>query len=730
MNKKNQGFEKEVEEILSQMTLEEKTKILHGAGFFCSGGVERLSIPPVKFSDGPMGVRMEFHNAEWIRTGNSDDFVTYLPSNSALASTWNEELAYETGKILGEEARGRGKDMILAPGINIKRSPLCGRNFEYMSEDPKLIEKLTVPLIEGIQESDVSACVKHFAANAQETDRLMVDTIIDERTMREIYLPGFRAAVERAGTYSIMCAYNKLNGWHCSESKVLLDDILREEWGFDGTVVSDWGAVHRTKESAEVSMDIEMSVTDNFDEYKFANPLIQAVKEGDIPEETVNEKVRNILRMMLRLKMIGTEKEDRKPGTYNTPEHRKGVYDVAAESIVLLKNEDKILPLSAKGLKKVAVIGSNAEMLHANGGGSAEIKALYEISPLMGLKMRLGGNADVKYAPGYFVPVKEEGEENWQADSTNLDILAEQRELLLEKKKAKDLLIQEEGKKLYEEAIALAKECDSVIFVGGLNHDFDVEGQDRSDMVLPYGQDALIEELLTICPEMVIVMMAGAPVEMPWADKAKSIVWSYYAGTETGTAIADVLLGKVNPSGKLAETFPVKYEDTPSGENGQFGLVGRVEFLEGIFVGYRYFESKEKKPLFSFGHGLSYTEFAYSGVKVDVHEEDELEIHVELTVENIGEKEGAEVVQLYIGEKSPVVARPVKELKAFKKVFLKSGEKKKVEITLTKEDFGYFDVEKDNFHVNAGSYSIYVGTSSENIREKSEIILERDYDYR
>lgn len=733
MSMKKKKFNEQVEALLKELTLDEKISMIHGAGLFRTEGVKRLGIPPLKSSDGPMGVRQEFQNDKWFPKGTTDDLVTYMPSNSALASTWNRDLAYWAGKVLGEEARGRGKDVILAPGINIKRSPLCGRNFEYMSEDPKLVEELTVPLIQGIQENDVAACVKHFAANAQETDRLMVDTIVDERTLREIYLPGFQAAVKKAGTLSLMGAYNKLNGTHCCEDKTLLQTVLREEWGYDGTVISDWGAVHKTKEAAQAPLDVEMSVFDNFDDYVLANPLKEAIEKGEISEGYVDEKVRNILRMMFRLKMIGEEREVRKSGTYNTPEHRSAVYKTAAESVVLLKNEKKILPLQTKGMKKLAVIGRNGEMIHSNGGGSAEIKALYEISPLMGMKTRLGGNVEVKYAPGYFIPEKEDQKpENWQQDSLDTEKMLEsgRQEEIRCKEQEKLAVSKEKGAKLLEEAVLLAKECEQVIFIGGLNHDYDVEGQDRSSMVLPYNQDQVIEAVLEANPNTVVVMIAGSPVEMPWRDKANAILWLYYAGMETGNALADVILGKVNPCGKLPETFPVCYADTPTAENGEFGLTGRVEFKEGIFVGYRYYEARGKKPAYCFGHGISYTDFCYTDLTLHTdEEEDEVYVKVSCHVENTGDMAGAEILQLYISENEPLVDRPVKELKTFRKLYLEPGEKTEIEMLLKKDAFGYYDVNEKSFRTNAGKYTVYVGASSEDIRLQGEMELEKEYFY-
>ena len=399
-------YESEINKILDELTLEEKVRMIHADGLFRSGDVKRLSIPAMYTSDGPCGVRCEFKNDNWFPAGTDDDFVSYLPSNSAIATTWNKELAYESGKTLGEEARGRSKDMILAPGINIKRDPRCGRNFEYMSEDPCAVVEMAVPLVKGIQENDVSACVKHFAVNNQEKNRMAVDTLVDDRTLREIYLKGFEAVVKDAGCLSVMAGYNKFRGVHCCENKTLLNDILRDEWKFDGIEISDWGGVHSTIGTAESELDLEMSVTADFDDYFFANPLLEAVKKGEVSEELIDKKVKNILRVMFKLKMIGDKKDERKAGAYNTPAHRQAALDVAREAVVLLKNESKVLPLNRKEVKTLAVIGANADIRHSFGGGSAEIKALYEIAPLMGLKMYLGGNTEVKYARGYYVPGK------------------------------------------------------------------------------------------------------------------------------------------------------------------------------------------------------------------------------------------------------------------------------------------------------------------------------------
>ena len=738
--------EAQIESLLQQMTLEEKTDLIHGSGFFRTKGVERLGIPGVVTSDGPMGVRMQFPDDSWVPVGNSDDYVTYNPSNSALAATWNPELAYKSGKVLGEEARGRGKDVILAPGINIKRDPRCGRNFEYMSEDPYLNGTLAVPFIKGVQECDVAACVKHFAVNNQETDRLAIDTYVDERALREIYLPAFKAAVQEGGSYSIMNAYNQFRGHFCSESKELLDDILRNEWGYDGTVISDWGSTHSTKGVAECSMDMEMSITTDFDEYYLANPLREAVRRGEISEACVDAKVRKILRMMYRLHMLGEQAPKRKQGAYNTAEHRRSTYEVAKESIVLLKNEPadesgrKLLPLAEETLAlkpvldndgnvisarkhRIVVIGDNAERIHAAGGGSAEIKALYEISPLLGLKMALGGNVDIAYAPGYYVPepkTKVEDLVNWQEKSLEQSVMSDDTPDT-EEKRALRREIEENRAKLRKEACELAQTADTVIFVGGLNHYYDIESRDRDDMKLPYAQDELIEELLKIRPDTIVVMVAGSPVEMPWVEQAKALVWCYYSGMESGNALADVLFGRVNPSGKLPETFPVAYTDTVTYKNGEFGNVGRVEYKEGIFVGYRYYEKEGIKPAFPFGYGLSYTQFTIEDLEVQQTPDASWQIVV--TVINTGDTAGAEVIQCYVADPVCSVERPVKELNAYRKVFLQPGEVKYVEIPLTDQGFAYYNVNRKSFVMEPGEFVVYVGNSSDNCKLQGRIVL-------
>lgn len=704
--------ENKIEEIIKSLTLEEKIGMIHGAGLFRTEGVERLGIKPLKMADGPMGVRNEFPDDSWVPYGYSDDYVSYLPCNTSLASTWNREFAYKEGYVLGNEARGRGKDVILAPGINIIRSPLCGRNFEYMSEDPYLTKEMAVPYIKGVQENDVAVCVKHFAVNNQETERLNVDVIVSDRALREIYFPAFEAAVKEGNAYSIMGAYNKIWDQYCCHNPKLLKEILREEWGFDGVVISDWSGVHDTKEAAEAGMDIEMSVTYNFDEYFFANPMIHAVKSGIVKEEIIDEKIRNILKLMYKLKMFS---EDRKKGEYNSYENREKALEIARESIILLKNEDNILPLKEKELKKIAVIGENADIRHSLGGGSAEIKSLYEITPLLGLKMKLGGNTEVKYARGY----------------TNNE---------------------EEREEVLKEAIELAKNSDAVIFVGGLKHtkenfelyenalqsskdddvvNIDSEGNDKTNMLLPYKQDEVINELLKVNKNTVLVISTGSPVDMAsFEPEAKAIIQTSYNGMEGGKALAEVIFGDVNPSGKLSYTVPVRLEDSPAHSLGEFPGGEKVRYDEDIFVGYRYFSTYDVKPLFAFGHGLSYTDFKYDNLKVEVNElENDIDVTVSLDLTNVGKMKGSEVVELYINDVESTLKRPNIELKGFEKINLEVNETKTVKIHLNKKDFAFYNEEKKAWTVESGRFNILVGSSSDNILLKEEINLERDYEF-
>ena len=723
-----------IEALISQLTLQEKIDMIHGNGCFCTKGVERLGIPPFVTSDGPRGVRKDFENDAFKELGLSYDYVSYLPCNTALAATWNRELAYETGKLLGKEARGRGKDMILAPGINIMRSPLCGRSFEYMGEDPYLVSEMVVPVVQGIEENDVSSCVKHFAVNNQETRRLDVDVEVSERALREIYLPGFEAAVKRGRAKGIMGAYNKLHGTHCCHNEHLLNDILRKEWGFGGITVSDWGGVHDTEEALMNGLDMEMSVTNNYDSYYMANPLLELIESGAVDRKTacakIDEKVRHILHVMNELHMLDGK---RKSGAYNDYQDKAALRQTARESIVLLKNNNHILPFDKKKIQKLLVVGENANRQHAPGGGSAEIKALYEITPLMGLHMLLGGNTQIEYRPGYFnddignIWANTGENENGQADSLKQDDETAQSLPSTKPKDQSEEKLQhqkEMNEKYLKEALEAAKNADAVIYVGGLTHDYDTEGQDRSDMKLPYDQDRLITELLKIRPDTVVTLVAGSPVDMSaWIDSADTLVYSWYAGMEGGIALAEVLFGDVNPSGHLPESFPVNESDCPAVVLGEFPGGDQVNYGEDIFIGYRYYDTYDVPTAFPFGYGLSYTDFVMTGIRAEVLEDtaNNKSVKVSFDISNIGELAGAAVAQVYVADKYPKVKKAAKELKAFEKLYLEPGETREVTLILEKDAFSYFDEESHSFQADAGSYMIMLAKNADEVVDVTEI---------
>ena len=702
----------QLEELLSQLTTDEKLGMIHGNELFATKGVERLGIPPFITSDGPRGVRKDFNPDNWNEIGQSYDYVSYLPCNTALTATWNR-------------ARGRGKDMILAPGINIMRTPLCGRSFEYMGEDPYLTSEMAVPLVQGIEENDVSSCVKHFALNNQETRRLDVDVDVDERALREIYLPAFEAAVKRGKAKGLMGAYNKLRGQHCCHNKYLLQDILRKEWGFEGILVSDWGGVHSTKEAAMNGLDMEMSVTDNFNEYYMADPMKEALEKGEVSMEMIDEKVRHILHVMNELHMLDGE---RKAGTYNDYRDKESLRRTAEESVVLLKNDKKLLPLDSKKIKKLLVVGENANRMHAPGGGSAEIKALYEITPLMGLHMLLGGNTQIIYKPGYYnedignIWANTEESGNGQADSLEQDKQDSPAPKEVSKSEEKAARQARMNQEYMADALEAARDADAVIYIGGLTHDYDTEGQDRTSMKLPYDQDKLICELLKVRPDTIITMVAGSPVDMSaWSSQASTLLYSWYAGMEGGYALAEVLFGHVNPSGHLPETFPVSEKDCPAVVLGEFPGGDKVRYGEGIFVGYRYYDTYDVAPAFPFGYGLSYTDFCLAGLTVKTAGDKEVE--VSFHVSNIGDRAGAAVPQIYVSDKTPKVKKAQKELKAFDKIYLEPGETKQITMQLHADAFSYYDVEQKAFVADAGTYAILLGKSAGEIVDVAEIEL-------
>lgn len=716
----------ELRSLCEKMTLDEKIGMVHGAALFRTKAVERLGIPPFTFSDGPMGVRPEYEDSQWIPKNLSDDFTSYLLSNTALAATFHPALAYEAGRILGEETRGRGKDMILGPGLNIHRSPLCGRNFEYISEDPYLASSIAVPYIKGVQESHVSACVKHFALNNQETRRNDVDVRVSERALFEIYLPAFRAAVKEGGSLGIMGSYNKFTNTYCSHHPYLIDEILRKEWGFEGIMVSDWGSIHDTVEAGNVEIDTDMRVTDDFDDYCFAEPLKKAVTDGRVSMEKLDQKIMHILHVMNRLHMLDGQ---RKTGVYNVPSSGEKLLRAAEESIILLKNEDHLLPLDKKKVKKLVVIGDNGSRLHALGGGSAEIRALYELSPLMGLKMILGGGCEVLYEPGYYTRVTGHA---WGRDTNSqwIDFTAV--------KKLTEEEIVSLNKQYLESAKTSCRDADAVIFIGGLNHDHDVEGKDKESMALPGGQDEVIKELLKIRPDMIIAMIAGSPVDMhKWLPDARTLLYHSYNGMQGGLAFAKVLFGDVNPSGKLPTTLPLTLEDSPAHSLGEFPGNDVVNYSEDIYVGYRYFDTYGVKPAFAFGHGLSYTDFSFGPLEASVKEEKacekenagapSLSVRAFLSVINTGNRDGAVTVQFYIKPVDSPVKRPLKELRGFEKQFLKAGETRGFAKEFDAYSFSYYDEKRKCYVTLPGSYEICAAFACDDIRSVTKVELLNEY---
>ena len=676
-----------IKELLSKLTLDEKIGMVHGNGFFETKGVNRLGIPPLKMSDGPMGVRQEFPNNSWSPRGLSDDYVTYFPSNMALAATWNPDLAYDFGQALGAETRGRGKDVILAPGINIVRSPLCGRNFEYMSEDPYLISQMAPPIIQGIQTNDVASCVKHFALNNQETRRLEVDVMADERSLEEIYLPGFKACLTGSDTKAktVMASYNKFRGDYACESHYLLRDILRSRWAYDGVIISDWGACHSTHKAAMAGLDIEMSVTDDFEDYYFAEPLMNAIIKNQIDMELIDEKVLNILHLMEQLGMLGNT---RQKGALNCHKHQLGTLETARESIVLLGNDDAFLPMDASKIKSILVVGDNANRRQSQGGGSAEIKALYEHTPLSGITMALGGNARITFTQGY--------EPDVNAPS----------------------YVQFNHR---EKAVRLAGNHDVVLFVGGLNHDFDTEGRDMTDIILPYEQDLTIMALANANPNLVVVNLSGTAVDLSVANEySKALLQTWYNGMEGGRALAEILFGHINPSGRLPITFAKNLDDYPSHSIGEFPGSDQVHYEESIFVGYRHFDTHGIEPLFPFGYGLSYTKFSYNTMKLSC---DHKHCMVEIQLQNRGKMTGSEIIQVYVEDLESSEPRPVKELKAFKKVTLKPGQTHIVTFELSHEAFSFYSQKQKKWVFESGSFTIYAGSSSVHLPLSGDIAL-------
>ena len=705
-DKEKVQMEKRIEKLIKKMTLEEKVGLLHGNSKFYVAGVERLGIPEWSLSDGPHGVRAEINRHDWAYAGWTNDSASYFPTGTAFAAAWNPELAYRRGEVLGEEARWRKKDVLLGPGVNIIRSPLCGRNFEYMSEDPYMNSVLAVAYIKGLQSRDVACSVKHFAVNNQETNRTTVDVECSERALREIYLPAFKAAVQEGGALTVMAAYNKFRGGFCAENNYLVRKILRNEWGFDGVYVTDWGAAHSTVPSMEAGLDLEMgTLIDKYEDWYYANPLIEAVKSGKIPMSLVDEKVGDVLRVMIKTNVLDPKKRFG-PGSMNTKEHQQATYDAAAEAIVLLKNQNNLLPLDFSSIKSLAVIGDNATRKHSNGGLSSEIKAVYEVTPLEALRAKWGDKVDIRFAQGYeklstFV----EGSNNGQSSGT-----------FSSKTQESDALL--------KEAVEVARTSDVALLVCGLNHDYDTESFDRLNMDIPYGQVELIQEVVKANPRTIVVMIAGSPLNMAAVDICSpAIVWAWFNGMEGGNALVDVLSGKVNPSGKMPFTTPVSLDQSPAHALGNFpGRDLKVNYEEDILVGYRWFDTKGLPVVYPFGYGLSYTTFNYSNLNTDKKTYDQADtIQATFTLTNTGDREGAEVAQLYVSDPVCSVMRPVKELKGFKKVFLKPGESRRITLDIPVSSLAFYSEAQSQFVVEPGEFILQLGASTSDIKQKISI---------
>jgi beta-glucosidase len=712
--------DRKINKIIAQMTLEEKVEMLHSKTNMSSEGVPRLGIQDIKYTDGPFGIREE--NGDGFRPlGWTLDSATYFPTGSALAATWSKELAYKNGWAMGKEGRLRGKDIILGPAINIQRLPVGGRTYEYLSEDPVLSARLSVEYTKGSQEAGTAVCLKHFALNNQETERGSVNVIADERTMREIYLKPFEAAVKEGGAMCIMPAYNKVNGYYCSENAHLLNEILRGEWGFKGMTVSDWGGTHSTMGAALGGLCVQMT-GDNY----FGQALIDSVRNGALEEAVVDAKVREILRLRYAIEPVPEDVAN----TIMTsqPETQKVAYEIAQKSIVLLKNEDRNLPIS-KDVKKIAVIGQNAVLSTAAGGIGAGVKTLYEISPLEGLQARAGSDIEIVYAPGYRNYVMGRGNQA-AADPLQTRNTAEPAD-----------------PELLAEAVELARNADMVIFFAGTNKSIETEGSDRKNIDLPCGQNEIVKALHEVNPNLVTVLISGGPCDLRTLEQySPAIVQGWWNGMEGGTALAEVLFGDIAPSGKLPFTFPLKLEDSPAyalgnfpGENSGedlFTLMYRLDatgytreqireyianlpdpesrYTEGIFVGYRWFDTKNVPVMYAFGHGLSYVDFEYGDLTCR-QKKDLIQVSFDLT--NLGDMEADEVAQLYVKRIDSKVERPEKELEAFDRISLKAGETRKVTLEFPVSELAHWDMETNGWVLEPGKIEILVGSASDDIRQ-------------
>ncbi len=652
-------------DLIKKMNLEEKASLCVGGSYWKSKGIERLGIPEIVMSDGPHGLR--FSKLDPKKLGLNDSEVsTCFPTGATIANTWNKELVYKLGKALGLEARSKGINIILGPAINIKRSPLCGRNFEYFSEDPYLTGILGSMYVNGVQSENVGVCVKHFACNNQENRRMTVNVVVDERTLREIYLKAFQMIVKNSKPWSIMSAYVRLNGVYCTENKYLLDDILRKEWGFNGIVISDWGAENDRVSGIKAGQELEMPAGSG----DGVNEIINAVKSGEIKESELDKIVDRILTIALRGK-------NNKIKQYNQEKHHKLAEEIAEDAIVLLKNKNNILPISKN--KKIALIGDMAEKPRYQGAGSSRINA-YKIENII---------------------------ENFKINGLNFEF-AKGYERIEDGRKDKHLI---------KEAVEIAKNSDYAIIFAGLTENYESEGLDRVSLNIPENQNKLINEVCRVNKNVIIVLQNGSPIQMPWINKVKAVVTGYLGGEASGLSMYNCLVGNINPSGKLAESYPMKLEDTPCYKNFPGSEVS-CEYKESIYVGYRYYDKIKKEVLFPFGFGLSYTEFKYSKLKIEQIKDT---LKVSFKIKNIGKVKGKEIAQVYVSQKEPIIFKPEKELKGFEKIELEPGEEQEVVIKLDRSSFEYYNVKEKKWSVENGKYYILVGKSSRNIVLKEEI---------
>jgi len=729
-------FDRKIDGIIGQMTLEEKVNMLHAKHMFVSAGVERLGIADMIYADGPFGIREEMQPDGWAGLGWETDKATFFPTGSALAATWSPELAYAYGTGMAREARFRGKDMILGPAINIQRIPTGGRTYEYLSEDPFLSARLAVGYTKGVQENGAAACLKHYALNNQENNRGTVNVIVGERAMRDIYLPPFRAAVEEAGAFGVMAAYNKVNGWWCAENDLLLNKILRDDWGFAGMVISDWNGTHSTVDALKNGLNVEMP-TKKF----LGDALLDSVKAGVVPEELVNQRVREILRVRMAISPIPAEEANKE--ITSRPPQQKIAYEVASKAIVLLKNEGE-LPLDLTSRPVIAVIGANAEQTMAQGGLGAGVKTLYEITPLQGLKAKIGDKAEIRYAQGYVPEVFS------YADMFRRRSPEEKEQQAREKAERAELLAQE--------AVEVAAKADIVLFMGGNNRSVETEGTDRTTIQLPSGQEGLLRKIAAVNPRIVTILTSGAPNDLRVVQPlSRALILSWFNGSEGGNALADVLTGQISPSGRLPFTLPVKLEDSPAYALGNYpqgkkgadvfanlvsetGKTDKTEdqagenklnedphtayYSEESLVGYRWFDTKNLPVMYPFGHGLTYTSFEYSGLSTDREKYGKNDmISLTLDLKNTGSATADEVVQAYVHRINPSVEWPAKELKAFSRVTLSPGESRRVTLEIPVRSLQYWDEKLQSWNDDLCHIELQVGASAGDIRLRKEVTL-------